>query len=99
AGGCLTTATLPDVSDTRVVTASAYMLFYRRRGVPFDLPAVVPRPLPSASRLVPVQSQKLVKDQENLLGQELASLKDSNNNRRVCDLSEDSDDDYMNSPD
>nr|XP_037271487.1 ubiquitin carboxyl-terminal hydrolase 19-like [Rhipicephalus microplus] len=88
-----------DVSDTRVVTASAYMLFYRRRGVPFDLPAVVPRPLPSASRLVPVQSQKLVKDQENLLGQELASLKDSNNNRRVCDLSEDSDDDYMNSPD
>ncbi|KAH7975796.1 hypothetical protein HPB52_005352 [Rhipicephalus sanguineus] len=92
-----------DVSDPRVVTASAYMLFYRRRGVPFDLPTKMPRPLPSASRLVPVQSQKLVKDQENLLGQELACLNDSNNNRRVCESSDDStmddDDDDMNSPD
>lgn len=91
-----------DVSDPRVVTASAYMLFYRRRGVPFELPTVVPRASPSASRLVPVQSQKLVKDQENLLGQELACLSDSNNNKQACETSDDSamdEEEDMNCPD
>lgn len=93
-----------DVSDTRVVTSSAYMLFYRRRGTPFELPALVPRPAPSAAKLVPVQSQKLVKDQENLLDQELACLNDSNNNRHAtCDSSDDAtmedDEDDMNCPD
>ncbi|KAK8757004.1 hypothetical protein V5799_000296 [Amblyomma americanum] len=93
-----------DVSDTRVVTSSAYMLFYRRRGTPFELPALVPRPAPSAARLVPVQSQKLVKDQENLLDQELACLNDSNNNRHAtCNSSDDSamedDEDDVNCPD
>ncbi|XP_077547495.1 ubiquitin carboxyl-terminal hydrolase 19-like isoform X2 [Haemaphysalis longicornis] len=46
-----------DVPDSRVVTSSAYMLFYRRRGTRFELPPSV---------------RKLAKDRENLLGQAAA---------------------------
>lgn len=41
-----------DVPDSRVVTSSAYMLFYRRRGTRFELPPSV---------------RKLAKERENLL--------------------------------
>lgn len=46
-----------DVPDSRVVTSSAYMLFYRRRGTRFELPPSV---------------RKLAKDRENLLDQAAA---------------------------
>lgn len=48
---------MTDVPDSRVVTSSAYMLFYRRRGTRFELPPSV---------------RKLAKDRENLLGQAAA---------------------------
>ncbi|CAN8025446.1 unnamed protein product [Ixodes persulcatus] len=67
------------VSDARVATSAAYMLFYRRRNAPFELSLCgvsAWRP-----RAVIAPSQKLLKDRENLLDQEFSAQNDANNNR------------------
>ncbi|XP_029838592.3 ubiquitin carboxyl-terminal hydrolase 19 isoform X1 [Ixodes scapularis] len=67
------------VSDVRVATSAAYMLFYRRRNTPFELSscgASMWRP-----KAATAPSQKLLKDRENLLDQEFSAQNDANNNR------------------
>ncbi|CAN8005250.1 unnamed protein product [Ixodes pacificus] len=67
------------VSDARVATSAAYMLFYRRRNAPFELSSCgvsTWRP-----RAATAPSQKLLKDRENLLDQEFLAQNDANNNR------------------
>ncbi|CAN8025440.1 unnamed protein product [Ixodes persulcatus] len=67
------------VSDARVATSAAYMLFYRRRNAPFELsPCGAPAWRPRATT---APSQKLLKDRENLLDQEFSAQNDANNNR------------------
>lgn len=69
------------VSDARVVTSWAYMLFYRRRDTPFDLLRCGTATRSPTWRPKEVTSQKLLKDRENLLDQEFAAQNDANNNR------------------
>ncbi|CAN8001409.1 unnamed protein product [Ixodes hexagonus] len=93
-------------SDSRVVTSSAYMLFYRRRGTPFELSACATTTTVSrgvgwrAKGGVPLPSQKLLKDRENLLDQEFAAQNDANNNRCCYDVASPDDSSMdMDSPD
>lgn len=66
----------------KVVTASAYMLFYRRRGVDFHVPNVA-KPSNLGSD-VSLASKKLQKDRENLLGKELSAQQAIDNNLYDC---------------
>lgn len=68
-----------DVLGVRVAASAAYVLFYRRRGAKFELPVGIPRN--DATRQSSLLSQKLLKDQENLLDKELSVHSDGNNNR------------------
>ncbi|EEC16544.1 ubiquitin specific protease, putative, partial [Ixodes scapularis] len=62
------------VSDARVATSAAYMLFYRRRNTPFELLSCGASTWRPKAATAP--SQKLLKDRENLLDQEFSAQND-----------------------